>query len=850
MGDGQGLKGEKMIAEQPSQQVTTSRRRQQEGGLVRNEARGARCASGRMLIQEREGMKDVSLSSEMDGRSIDGSLEIVWAVEVSGGSRRRLSGGNRHGEPRRDVAMRCDGMSTHVFSHLPLGRLNPACSYSTAPVASSSPPAPSLHGMSKDRRDLFHSLLSRPSRSRSRNVSPSPTSSPSSSNPSSRAVSPSRQTQSLPQGQQPRSRRPHRHQPPLRVSLLVPARGLVFMPSPLLEASSGTWSQELSGDIEIDVPEGSGRVRCNAITVALKSVSRLNLGPMRGWEDDVLFERKVEIRGRIVLEEGKQRSGQAVSISMSMSMSLTNLAASTDVMPDLSIVKPCLASPDELTHDRFDFTIVVPTNLGPHDWHPNGRITHTLTAEVVGQSKSSSSWFSSLSLSSPKHGSHNGTGGGHAVAGGTGSGGGSGGAGAGAVSGPDAGAGPSATSPSPTGRAVSPHPAPPPPPDSSRTGRSRSRGRAADKNSGRSKSKSRGGGVEQEVDPPDAMGIARQMLVSWEDPSASSSKEGEDGAVPVPWLVGTYETHRPIRLVYNPDVAGGVTSLDMDIPIRAAGLGRVHLRWTSKVWTVCAPLQTSLRISADPEATIYSLRVSLTQTTTIHTPRDVSAPTHPADVEGIKTVRQYEIWKQGVRPRKGEVLGENTPALWRKSRFGEGRGGAGAEEGDGERERESGESGEEYVVRGVGRLPDDKTMRPSTLEGILTPIKVSHSLLLEIWFSVDQPKSIDGQINAAPPELSVMRTEKSVIVPSTCPPTSLLHARHDLDPGLVGDPSGVCKLCAERISGAAEEVWKGCACGMRLEDMEEWMEGAVGEGEGEGQGRADWKYEVERGRTA
>jgi hypothetical protein len=49
---------------------------------------------------------------------------------------------------------------------------------------------------------------------------------------------------------------------------------------------------------------------------------------------------------------------------------------------------------------------------------------------------------------------------------------------------------------------------------------------------------------------------------------------------------------------------------------------------------------------------------------------------------------------------------------------------------------------------------------------ILTPIKVSHSLLLEIWFSIDQPKSSDGPTNAAPPELSVMRTEKSVIVPS------------------------------------------------------------------------------------
>jgi hypothetical protein len=79
-------------------------------------------------------------------------------------------------------------------------------------------------------------------------------------------------------------------------------------------------------------------------------------------------------------------------------------------------------------------------------------------------------------------------------------------------------------------------------------------------------------------------------------------------------------------------------------------------------------------------------------------------------------VRQYEIWKQGVRPRKGEVLGEDTPALWRNSRF-EGKGGAGDDEGEGERERESGENGEEYVVRGVGRLPDDKTMRPSTLAG-------------------------------------------------------------------------------------------------------------------------------------
>ena len=34
--------------------------------------------------------------------------------------------------------------------------------------------------------------------------------------------------------------------------------------------------------------------------------------------------------------------------------------------------------------DRFDFTILIPSNLAPHDWHTNGSIEHKIYAEVEG----------------------------------------------------------------------------------------------------------------------------------------------------------------------------------------------------------------------------------------------------------------------------------------------------------------------------------------------------------------------------------------------------------------------------------------------------------------------------------
>lgn len=50
----------------------------------------------------------------------------------------------------------------------------------------------------------------------------------------------------------------------------------------------------LSGTIEITMKE---RRRVQAISVVIQSVSRLYMGGSRGWEEDGLFERGVEIIG-------------------------------------------------------------------------------------------------------------------------------------------------------------------------------------------------------------------------------------------------------------------------------------------------------------------------------------------------------------------------------------------------------------------------------------------------------------------------------------------------------------------------------------------------------------------------
>lgn len=103
-----------------------------------------------------------------------------------------------------------------------------------------------------------------------------------------------------------------------RIYINVPSHGGVFMTRPapdqehgqatsVADLERGDGARELNGEVEIDIPRGTGRRRCRAVRVTLRNVSRLFMGPERGWEEDVLFERSLEVKGAIILEEGVSR---------------------------------------------------------------------------------------------------------------------------------------------------------------------------------------------------------------------------------------------------------------------------------------------------------------------------------------------------------------------------------------------------------------------------------------------------------------------------------------------------------------------------------------------------------------
>lgn len=187
-----------------------------------------------------------------------------------------------------------------------------------------------------------------------------------------------------------------------------------------------------------------------------------------------------------------------------------------------------------------------------------------------------------------------------------------------------------------------------------------------------------GGGVP-------SMDIATQMTVSWADPVGHSEEE-------VRWLRGNVVASRGIWLMYNPDPEDGVSTLNERRRGEVPGLGPFEIRFMSDVWTVCALLKSTININfPEPTCTIYYIRIVLTQTTSIRSPRD-----DPATTEPILSTIPFVVWEKGVRPPR--QLARDSPALWRGTECG-------------------GEDTGSLQVTGMGRLPNDETGRPSTLEG-------------------------------------------------------------------------------------------------------------------------------------
>lgn len=95
-------------------------------------------------------------------------------------------------------------------------------------------------------------------------------------------------------------------------------------------------------------------------------------------------------------------------------------------------------------------------------------------------------------------------------------------------------------------------------------------------------------------------------------------------------------------------------------------------------------------------------------------------------------------------------------------------------------------------------------------------------------------------------------TFPSEVLCHKCPPTVIPHLRHDLDPTLIGNKSGVCPLCAGKsFVPDGKPGWNICACGRAIEKTEERMKAFLLEMDGDEEGRRrveGMKEEAERGR--
>jgi hypothetical protein len=204
---------------------------------------------------------------------------------------------------------------------------------------------------------------------------------------------------------------------------------------------------------------------------------------------------------------------------------------------------------------------------------------------------------------------------------------------------------------------------------------------------------------------------------------------------------------------------------------------------------------------------------------------------------------------------------------------------------------------------------------PTDQDSTLTPIHIAHTLVAEVFFSIwGKTEFGEDMAKPGPGGLQVMRIKRPVVVPSVnphspdtctqslrlqcaliaqvinlptyqhtarpsgekvtsacgpcklcgsrpheilcqrCPPTVIPHLRHDLDPTLTGNQSGVCPLCAGKSfvpDGAP--TWQICACGLAIDKTEERMKAFLQEMDTEGQEsrrrtETTLKEEAERGR--
>jgi len=296
--------------------------------------------------------------------------------------------------------------------------------------------------------------------------------------------------------------------------------------------------------------------------------------------------------------------------------------------------------------ERFEFVLIIPPELAPHDYHDNGTVSHELFAELHGYTQSETSDFTT-----------------------------------------------SSTSPEPS---TSYFPTPSTP-----------------------------------LALPDDATL----------PSVPPYEQVQHQISDVEEVVsGTHSASRSVMLVYNPDPSGGVNSLQDSLQEVMPGLGVCEFRLKAAELTVAGLLSILVNIpSPSPTTTVFALNVRLSQTHTLISPRDGTT---------LPTTRSWLLHSIGKRPEIQHVHpSKHLPAMWRGVE-------AGGKDKDGWR----------HEAR--ARLPKGNLIRPSTLHGVLTPIRVSHNLIFELFFSVYGEEASGKPMSVPNPgALRLLKWVRPIIIP-------------------------------------------------------------------------------------
>ncbi|WVQ81908.1 hypothetical protein IAT38_004035 [Cryptococcus sp. DSM 104549] len=451
------------------------------------------------------------------------------------------------------------------------------------------------------------------------------------------------------------------------LNIHIPAWGLVLVWPPYVPdiPSSDFSSSEreppaedtvLSGALEVIMKE---RRRVKSISVCVQGVSRLYMGKERGWEEDGIFERGVEVLGGdeegIWLEKGRQ---------------------------------------------SFGFAILLPATLAATDTHTFGRVSYILTARVEGiptSSRTFNSYFSST---------------------------------------PRSGLDPAIPNIVDFERVIA---------RSDRKGKGRSDSASSGLSHQRGGAEQAGPGLytlRQPTSPPLSPGpIGGSESASSSTSSLASRLEGlspSDG-----WLKGDLCASRELQVHGNPD--GVVTRANEIKEGDVEGLGHWCTRATSDIICLSAAVLWHVSIpSPSPSTTIFLVRVVLSQRYTVTSPRNPTAP--PTKPEATKRIVIYQV---GRAHKQGEEFpARDVPSLWRGPEAG----------GDGD-------PAKGWEIKKLVRMPDHDTISATTSRGTITPLRVKHEVVMQIFYSIDGKSAIGKDIDG-PGELRVMTMTMPAFLPS------------------------------------------------------------------------------------